>query len=353
MPKFPRALIEVSGVPVDWRDIISVKVENTLYMAADSFEATFRNDSLLSDWLRKEQEVRIFFGYVKDPLNWSKSELVHFHTGKIDGVRPAFGSTRQVQIIGRDYSAPLVDTEYSVAYQERTSSQIAQMLAKAHNLKPLITSTSEIIPKDIFSDKKEWDILQTLADREGFVCYVTKEKELYFGPRKDSDETYIMEFRPNAGEQTNCTIDFDDSSVGVYNTVTVKHWHKKKLIKATARNEFLIKQMNGQVKELVVYDSKAKSESLAKASAEKRLKERSRAVITGKYRTAGNPYLQAEKKINVKGCGRFDGPYYLENVVLELNKRTGFTAEGDITNLRPETAQQYRADMYENKGAKM
>lgn len=351
MPKFPRAIVEVAGVPVDWRDIISVKVENTLYMAADSFDIVLRNDRFLSDWLRKEQEVKVYLGYVKDSNNWHKEELVHFHTGKIDGVRPLFGSGLQVQILGRDYSAKLVDTEYSVAYQERTSSQIAELLAKNHGLTPRVTATREIIPKDIFADKKEWDILQTLADREGFVCYVTKEKELYFGERRVQDETVIAELRPHAAEKTNCTLEFDDSSVGVYNTVTVKHWHKKKLIKATAKNEFLIKEMG--VKELVVYDSKAKTESLAKTSAEKRLKERSRAVVTAKFQMTASPYLQAEKKVNVVGCGRFNGPYYLENVKLELNKRSGFTAEGDITNLRPETAQQYRADMYDNKGAKM
>lgn len=347
----PRAVVEVAGVNVRWHDMIDTSFENTLYLAADSFEATFRNDRYLSDWFRKLQEVKIYLGYVKNPASWTKAELDHVFTGRIDGVKPKFGSSMTVQIIGRDYSAPMIDTEYSVAYAERTSSQIATMMAVKYGLTPLVTETTVIVEKELQADKKEWEVLQALADREGFVCYVTRNKELYFGPRQEEDEEIVAELNyllpglANTGE-----IDFDDSTVGVINKVTVRHWGpNKQLIEASAVNQQVVDAMDGQIKERVVYESRAKTYELAQIYAEKRLKQLSRMVITGSGFYPGNPRIIAEKKAKVSGCGRFDEAYYVEKAVHKLSKNEGYRTTFDITSVRPESAEQYRQDLYDYK----
>ena len=51
----PRAIIEVDGADIKWNDFLSLSVENTVYLAADSFECTLNNSLMLSDWLRKNQ----------------------------------------------------------------------------------------------------------------------------------------------------------------------------------------------------------------------------------------------------------------------------------------------------------
>lgn len=347
----PRAIVEVAGVDVRWHDLIEVSFENTLYLAADSFEATFRNDKYLSDWFRKMQEVKIYLGYVKYPYAWSKAELDHVFTGRIDGVKPKFSSSMTVQIIGRDYSAPLIDTEYTVAYAERTSSQIATMLAEKYGLTPMVTTTTAIADRDIFANKKEWEVLQTLADLEGFVCYVTKDKELYFGPRREEDEEVVAELNYRKPVASCMEIEFDDSTVGVYNKVTVRHWlgRQKQLIEASAVNEELVAAMGGQIKERVIYESKAKTYELAKMYAEKRLQELSRAVVTATGICPGNQKMVAEKKVAVSGCGRFDETYYIEKATHKLSKQEGFRTTFDITSVRPETAEQYRQDLYDYK----
>lgn len=352
----PRAIVEVAGVNVYWEDILDVKVENTLYLAADSFEITLDNTLLLSDWLRKLQEVKVYLGYVKDAQKWSKSELKHVFTGRIDGVKPKFGDSMTAQIIGRDYSAPLIDTEYSVAYAKRTSSQIAALLAKKYGLKPVITTTTLIAEKDLFTNKKEWEVLQVLADQEGFVCYVTKDKELYFGPRKDTDETVVADLYYRMGEKSNLLeVEFDDSSVGVINKVTVRHWlgrKDKRLIEASVQDDKIIAAMGGQVKERVVYESKAKTFDLAKQLAQKRLKEWARQVVTAQGQCEGNVDLLAEKKVRLAGCGRFSGVYYLEKVTHNYGT-SGFVTDIDVTSLRPDSAEQYRQDLYDHKERKM
>lgn len=348
----PRAVVEVAGVDVRWHDLVELSYENTLYLAADSFEATFRNDGYLSDWFRKMQEVKIYLGYVKNPASWSKSELDHVFTGRIDGVKPNFSSSLTVSIIGRDYSAPLIDTEYTVSYAELTSSQIAALLAEKYGLIPVVTETAVVVDKELVANKKEWEVLQALADLEGFVCYVTKDKELYFGPRREEDEEVVAELNYR-GAGANCgEIEFDDSTVGVYNKVTVRHWLGKQLIEASAVNEEVLAAMGGQVKERIFYESKAKTYELAKMYAEKRLKELSRAVVTATGICPGNPKIVAEKKVRISGCGRFDETYYVEKAAHRVSKQEGYRTTFDITSIRPETAEQYRQDLY-NYGEKI
>ena len=336
------------AVSVRWTDVINVRVENNLYVAADSFEISLKNDQLLSDYLRKEQEIKIWFGYVQDTDSWSKSELTQVFSGKIDGVRPLFGNQMTLQLVGRDFSAPLIDTEFSVAYIERTASQIVQILAEKHKLKPIITSTTVVIERDLYKDRKEWEILQELADREGFVCYVTKDKELYFGPRKDTDESVSAELVYRKGKASNViSVQFDDSMVGIINKVIVRHWlgKKKSLVEGKAQNDDLIQKYGEKCR--VFYDSKAKTKELADQIAAKKLKELSRAVVTAEdCKVVGNPTLETEKIVTFSNVGRFSQKYYLERVTHEINKSSGYTCSITGATQRPDSAAQYRKDIY-------
>jgi phage protein D len=341
----PRGLVEVDGQLLRWPDVTEIKVNGTLYMAADTFEVTVRNDQYLSDWFRKGQEVRIYLGYVNDANQWFKSELQHVFTGKLDGITAPFGSTMTCKLIGRDYAAPFLDTTFTVAYAERTGSQIAGIIAGKYGLTLRITATTEIIDRDMYQNKKEWEVLQSLADLEGFVCFVDKDKNFYFGPRDLSDDQIEAQLYYRQGLKSNCTIEFDDNALDAFNQVTVRHYQDKQLIEGIAKDDALIASM-GQVKERVYMTSKAKTSELATQIAQKLLPEFSRYVITGRAtKLAGIPTLACEKKVSVSGCGRFDGNYYVERFDHTLNKQ-GFITTMDLTSLRPDEAAQYRSDLY-------
>lgn len=349
----PRAIVEVAGVNVHWHDLINLRFEDSLYLAANSFEAELRNDQLLSNWFRKHQEVKIYMGYVKNPNYWFKEELSRVFTGIIDGIKPKFNRAMTVQLIGRDYAAHMIDTEYSVAYASQTSSQIAGILAAKYRLTPKIEPTNVVVEKELVTDKKEWEVLQGLADLEGFVAYVTKDKELYFGPRSEEDETIVADLYYKVPGYANCEIEFDDSVVGIVNKVTVRHWAKgKTLIEASAVNEQVLAAMNGLVRERVIYESKATTKALAKQYAEKRLKKLSRMVITGAGTCAGNEKMLAEKRVKVAGCGRFDETYYIEKATHEYSK-SGYITNFSLTSIRPDSAEQYRQDLYNSKEKKL
>ncbi|KEO81032.1 phage late control D family protein [Tumebacillus flagellatus] len=342
----PRAHVEIDGKAIRWTDIIDLHVSLTLYMAADTFEISLRNDKLLSDWLRKNQEVRIWLGYSSDPNRVQKSELTHIFTGKIDAVEPDFSDQMTVRIAGRDYSSLLIDTQFSAAYAERTSSQLAEMLFKKHGIVANVTPTSDIIERDAYDRKKEWELLQAAADLEDFVCYVDKNKAGYFGPRNLADDEVVANYYYRQGMASNVgSVKFMDSAIDCYNKVTVRHYTKKKLIEASAKDDKLVEEL-GQEKERIVYSSKAKTQAKAQEIANNLLPELSRYVITGKIgRAVGNPHIGCEKKVGVHGCGRFDGNYYVERVDHHLSK-AGYTIDLDITSLRPDEAQQYRDDLY-------
>jgi uncharacterized protein len=350
--KMPRVVIEIDGKRVRPQDVLEVNVTLTLYMAADTFTVQLNNQNLLSDYLRKNQEISIYMGYVGDAHTWSKGDLVHVFTGKIDAVDPKFDNEMTVRLAGRDYSAPLLDTTFSVAYAERTSSQIAEMLFKKHGLTAQVTPTDDVVSKDMYENKKEWEVLQALADLEGFICYVGKDKNAYFGPRDESDDWIETALYYRVGPSSNCAISFSDSALDCYNQVTVRHYHKKQLIEATAKDDKMIEEV-GQVKERVFYVAKATTKAKAQTIADNYLKEVSRYVITGKVsKHAGNPLLECEKKVSVHGCGRFDGNYYVERVEHTYNDR-GFSTNLDVTSLRPDEAQQYRQDLYTSNGPTM
>ena len=164
--KYPRAWIEVTpreggnAEVISWQDIITLAVTDTLYNAADSFELTLKNDKALSDYLRKEMDVQIYLGYVANPQAWSKNELTLVFRGKVDGVRPAYSASGQyVTLVGRDYAALLLDNEFNLAFAERTASQVAELLAEKYGLTPVVTPTTTIVERDLYKDKKEWQIL--------------------------------------------------------------------------------------------------------------------------------------------------------------------------------------------------
>jgi len=343
----PRVYVTVDGVPVKWHDVNEAVWESTLYLAADSLELQLNNREKLSDWLRKRQEVLFRLGYVKGGSAWRADELVFCFGGRIDAVRPKFGDQGEtVRLFCRDYSAPLIDTAYSVAWAERTASQIAELLAAKYGLACEAVATTDILERDLFRDATEWEILQELAEREGYVCYVKKEKKLVFRPRAEEEIVARFVWRANVVDA-----EFDDSSVGVYNKVTVRHWTRKQKIEGSARDDALIDAM-GCVKERIVYDARVRTPAQAQEEARRRLKELARPVVTAELVVVGDPALVAEKRVELAGFGRFSGVYYIERARHRYGVQ-GYTTELSLTNVRPADAHQYRQDLYAYGEAKM
>ncbi|MFB5192798.1 phage late control D family protein [Alicyclobacillus fastidiosus] len=352
----PRCLVEVAGRIVLPNDIYECDVDLTLYMAASSFDITINNSDLKSDWFQKKQQVKVYYGYVNNPDNWNINDLDHVFTGLTDGVKPQWGGQQGdvVELIGRDYSGQMIDTYNSYAFTNWTSSQIANYFAKKYGLTPIITATTSKVPSDAYQNLQEWDVLQTCAVREGFICYVTKDLGLYFGPRQySSNPVATISVASISGAATSGdSLVFDDSAVGVYNKVTVIHYYKGKTIEGSAQNDKLIQSMGGQVVEKIMTDSKATTPALANQLAQSYLTEYSRQAITGTLQNLpGNTAYTIDALVKVTGAGRFSGSYYIEEAKLQYGKQNGFVTESlSITNILPDYAYQYKTDLYGDNG---
>jgi phage protein D len=105
--------------------------------------------------------------------------------------------TSTLHIEGRDLTAALIDNRTQETFANRTSSEIATILAQRHNLTPIITATTtpvgryyqnehDRIALNQFSrSMTEWDLLIFLAGQEGFDVFVTGTS-LYFQPSAGS-----------------------------------------------------------------------------------------------------------------------------------------------------------------------
>lgn len=352
----PRCLVEVDGQVVLPDDIYECDTDLSLYMAASSFDITINNSDLKSDWFRKKQQVKVYYGYVDNPTSWTMNDLDHIFTGLTDGVQPQWGGQQGdvVELVGRDYSGQMIDTYNSVSFANWTSSRIAEYFANKYKLTPKITPTTSVVSSDAYQNRQEWDVLQTCATREGFICYVSKDLELYFGPRQESgkpvDTISVQAMSANAVSGDG--MQFDDSAVGVYNKVTVIHYYKGKTIEGSAQNDALIKSMGGQIVEKIMTDSKATTPALANQFAQNYLKQYSRQAITGSFQNLpGNSAYVVDAMVKVVDAGRFSGNYYIEKVSQKYGKQNGFVTETlSVTNILPDYAYQYKTDLYGDRG---
>jgi phage protein D len=102
-----------------------------------------------------------------------------------------------LRIEGRDLTAAMIDNRTQETFANRTSSEIATILAQRHNLTPVVTATTTPIGRyyqnehdrialNQFSrSMTEWDLLIFLAGQEGFDVFVGGTS-LYFQPAAES-----------------------------------------------------------------------------------------------------------------------------------------------------------------------
>jgi phage protein D len=98
-----------------------------------------------------------------------------------------------VTVEGRDLTALFIGAQTSETFANRTSSEIAQILAQRHGLTAAVTATSTLVGRYYESEHNkltlnqysgtttEWDLLVWLAQQENFAVYVSGSR-LTFGP---------------------------------------------------------------------------------------------------------------------------------------------------------------------------
>jgi phage protein D len=185
---------------------IALEVDNNNFASADTFSITFAASKLPPDrdlkWLSSQAEiyVEIFAGIPDDPTNWTAQELTSLIYGQVDTLEydPVSGT---IHLSGRDLTRVFIDAKTTEKWQNKTSSQIAQILAQRHGMTASVTPTKTLAGKfyEIDHDKMtaartEWDLLCELARHEQYNVWVDGQT-LNFHPKVDP--ATVTPFRVN------------------------------------------------------------------------------------------------------------------------------------------------------------
>jgi phage protein D len=162
--------------------LIEVEVVNNGHFSADRLSASFALDapSIFGEaFWSSELDIIIDVLFSLDSISF-----VSLFTGTIDSV--ALNATKRlVHITGRDFSARFIEARTQETFSNRTSSEIASLLAARHGLSTNVVSTTTPVGRyyqdehdritlgQFSQSTTEWDLLVFLALQEGFDVAVS------------------------------------------------------------------------------------------------------------------------------------------------------------------------------------
>lgn len=213
----PRGAVKVNGELI--KGWLEFELDNNAYFSADTFRCKFAGALLPVErnaiWFAEQQDmfVELFIGFPQDPASFTPGDLQSWIYGQVDhiSVDPV---TNTIEVDGRDLTRVFIDAKTTQKWPNQTSSQIATMLASSHGLTPVVTATTSVVGKyyeidhvNMADERSEWDILNYLADLEGFKVWV-RGQSLYFQPAPDPTTTtpYEIVWQPvstNSGPKAN------------------------------------------------------------------------------------------------------------------------------------------------------
>lgn len=199
-----RAILMIGGTQVQFTEWSAT---HSGVMDAGQFEA--KAAAPFSDWAWWSQQteilVDVFVGTPKDPQNYTTDDLTMIMTARCDSIEIDAGRF-EVRLSGRDMSSLLIDNKTTDKWPNLTSSEIAQQIASQWGFESQITATKTPVGRFYAADHvvlakadTYWNILNYLAQREGFQCFVLG-KTLYFGKygAVSSNEPYVINFDSSA-----------------------------------------------------------------------------------------------------------------------------------------------------------
>lgn len=355
--RHPRGAVKINDELITgWT---SLEVESNAYRSADTFRVTFVMSLLPADrdkkWFSQQKSayIEVLAGFPKDPEKYRESDLDSMIYGKVDDITLNLPAGI-IEVSGRDLTSELIDTKTSEHFANQTASQIAETLAKRHNLTPVVTKTTRKAGdyyKDDFADttqqQSEWDLLSYLANVEGYDLFV-KGKSLYFNPRAtESKDNYVLEWKEPDKNQlfpVANLVDFQLSrnltiSPGI--VVEVRSWNPKakKAFSAFWPKHAKTTKPGQSTSQNQIY--RYTVPGLTQDTAQQRAQSIYRTIVDHEmkltaYMPADN-LLQVGKTILVRGTGTdFDQVYYPESIVRTLSVDEGYRMDITAKNTSPD-----------------
>jgi phage protein D len=356
----PDFRVEIEGETLDPEahgDVLEVKVVMDMDNMA-SFDLTINNwddkrvDLKYSDTSTFDvgRNVRVFMGYA--------GNLLSMISGQISTMSPHFpeSGSPTLTVGGLDGMAKLRDRKPAegevTKYTKKRDWEIAQFIAQRNGLDAVVTKEGEQYDEVVQKNQDDATFIMERAKRIDYDCFVSTDPRsgkstLHFTkPTDGRDSSRMLVYKFVWGESLisfNPTINLSRQ----VSKVTVRGWddRKKQAIVATAGPEDLpnagknkkatsgpkaVEETTSQGKQDVVVDAPVSSEQEAKVLAKALLCERAYEFITGTGQVIGLPDLRPGDNVDIDGLGqRFSGTYYLKRVEHVIND-TGYRTQFEV-----------------------
>ena len=260
--------------------------------------------------------------------------------GRVDTVifDPIAGT---VQLTGRDLTAGLIEARTQEEFSNQTASEIARLLAARHNLDADIVDTSTIVGRywerehdritlnQFARATTEWDLLVTLAQREGFDLWVSGNL-LHFRPSQSLPASgYTL--RPvatDAGPANITSLRLERSLTLARDIeVTVKSWNsrQKAAFLQTARSATAGERRHATpLRYAYVIANLTPDEALK--IAQSKLAELSRREHILVVELPGELAMRPRMQIRLDATRtEFDQSYWIDEIERRMDFRSGFT----------------------------
>lgn len=358
----PRGLVRLNGEIIPgWT---AVEVENNAYSSADTFSCTFVASMLppdrSADWFSNQKDgyVEILIGNPPDAYDWKPADLSSWIYGQIDKIDydPVAGT---IEVSGRDLTRVFIDSKITEKFQNKTSSQIATILAQRHGMDAIVTATKtqvgkyyEIDHEHMHAARTEWDLLVELARAEQYVVYV-RGKTLFFQPRSSVDDLtkYPVTWSRNDDGTSYPSCNVVGLKLGRALTVsrgvvvTVRSWNDaaKKVFTAsypTSKAKSITPGMATLPKDAqsYVYNVANLTQEKVVQLAQAKYKEIIAHEMTASFELPGDDALDVANVISLTGTGTaWDQLYYPESIRRTLSFDSGYRMEVHAKNHAPDS----------------
>lgn len=269
--------------------------------------------------------------------------------------------TNTVKIRGRDLSSLLMDNKTAEKFPNKTSSDVATLLATRHGMSSQVTKTTTLVGTyfqrehaKITSDVSEHDLLTFLAEQEGFNYWVEGNVLHFEQPPPENTKPFVVRYAaPTASTIANGTfislVTKRSETLAKDFSVKVVSWDakKKRVVTAEAKRSRTAKVSGGINKKVNTAGglsqpyiaripglTKEQAQARANKIAEDISKHERSVVVEMPF----DPVVDARTRLSLRGTGtEFDQAYYIEAIEYSGSFEAGSRMEIHAKNTSPQS----------------
>lgn len=313
------------SIALDDKEITRVRrlsVTKNVAAEADMFEFEIENSH--------DRYTKIFHETQGDLIEVKIDGLVCF-AGFVDTADFRYFPEETITVAGRDYTGLLIDEIVSkvlaLRFASKTASQIVEQVAKYYGYTSAAQRTSAVyLEEKLYAEGTAvWEVIRTLAEKEGYDAWVTKDKVIVFKKREmPTDVRRVLSLESKDGVVPNLLEISQDKTLSLSLKVRVIGYDPKAKVKLCYTAESS-KRTRSTYKIATVRDFTLKNKAEVKARAEALLRDYSKDLTVGNIRIPVDPEIEPGDAIDIKGI-ELAGRYFVTDVLHNLDT-AGFTTE--------------------------